>query len=103
MLTKNYNEFLNWFVGFAEGDGSFILASNPSRNKFEIWQHKKDVQVLSYVKQRLGIGRIRELKYRRNMVVYTINKQEELEKLKDIFIPRLCTENTQKRLEIMHD
>ena len=49
--------FLEWFVGFAEGDGSFTLNSR-GRSIFVICKSTVDRQVLEQVQQTLGLGRI---------------------------------------------
>lgn len=49
--------FLEWLVGFVEGDGSFIKNSRGSAI-FVITQSRDDVQVLEYIKHTLGFGRI---------------------------------------------
>lgn len=47
--------FLEWFVGFTEGDGSFIVSGNLM---FIITQSTVDIQVLNYIEQELGFGRV---------------------------------------------
>ena len=49
--------FLEWFVGFAEGDGSFTINSR-GRPIFVITQSTADLQVLEYIKRMLGFGRV---------------------------------------------
>ena len=49
--------FLEWFVGFSEGDGSFIKNSRGT-SFFVITQSTVDRQVPEHVKQTLGFGRI---------------------------------------------
>lgn len=46
------NSFLEWFVGFSEGDGSFHL--KEGRPNFVI--NQADLQVLQKIRQTLGIG-----------------------------------------------
>lgn len=50
-------EFLEWLIGFTEGDGSFTLSS---RNIpiFVITQSTLDVKVLNYIQQNLGFGNV---------------------------------------------
>ena len=48
--------FLEWFTGFFEGDGSFIISRG--RPVFVITQSSLDLPVLKYVQQTLGFGRI---------------------------------------------
>lgn len=58
-LTRQRLDDLAWFLGFAEGDGSWMGFDNPPRNQFII--NQKDPKVLYKVKKILGFGRVREL------------------------------------------
>lgn len=53
--------FLQWFVGFTEGDGTFTCESEGKKNKmrllFSIGQ--KDAKLIFKVKKRLGFGYVR--------------------------------------------
>jgi cytochrome c oxidase subunit 1 len=50
-------DFLEWLIGFREGDGSFTLSSR-NVSVFVITQSTSDIQVLNYIKQVLGFGRV---------------------------------------------
>jgi hypothetical protein len=50
-------EFLEWFIGFTEGEGSFILAKRGDLS-FVITQSTEDVQILNYIKNNLGFGKV---------------------------------------------
>jgi hypothetical protein len=50
-------EFLNWFIGFSEGDGSFVKAKDGNY-RFTITQHSDDRQVLDYIQRELNIGKV---------------------------------------------
>lgn len=50
-------EFLEWFVGFTEGEGSFILAKRGDLS-FIITQSTSDLDSLNYIKDNLGFGQI---------------------------------------------
>lgn len=50
-------EFLDWLIGFTEGDGSFILAKRGDLS-FVITQSTKDIKILKYIKENLGFGQI---------------------------------------------
>ncbi len=95
---KNNLNFLDWFVGFSEGDGSF---TNPKNGKlrFELCQHSKDAQVLNYIKSELGFGEVIFPGYRPNIAVFIVTKSEHLNILKSIFISRICTLNTYTRFK----
>lgn len=49
--------FLEWLVGFAEGDGSFIVNSRGTAI-FVITQYTQDIQVLLHIQKTLGFGRV---------------------------------------------
>ena len=54
---KPSKAFLEWFIGFTEGNGSFIV---PKRGglQFVITQSSYDVQVLNYIQTSLGFGKV---------------------------------------------
>jgi len=56
-LEQPSKEFLEWFIGFSEGEGSFIVAKRGDLS-FVIVQSTNDVQVLNYIKDNLGFGRV---------------------------------------------
>jgi len=87
------SKFLEWFVGFTEGDGSFIVDEKTHRVSFMITQ--KDPQVLNYIKNTLGFGVIYKCKdtyYR-----YTISKYEHLCFIITLFSGRLKLNKTNNR------
>lgn len=49
--------FLEWFIGFTEGDGSFTIASRGDLY-FVLTQSSDDVQILNYIKSKLGFGSV---------------------------------------------
>lgn len=49
--------FIQWFIGFTEGDGSFIVSTRGNL-MFVITQSTADIQVLRYIQQELGFGRV---------------------------------------------
>jgi hypothetical protein len=84
-------KFLEWFIGFTEGDGSFIVSKN--KVYFDITQTLSDIQVLYYIKKELGFGSIltRE-EFNRNVGVYYITGQKNFHKLVTIFNGNLSSE-----------
>ena len=94
---SNYNEiininkhFLEWFIGFTEGDGSFIVSKE--KVYFDITQNIEDVQVLYYIQKELGFGKIllRKEEHRRVGVFY-ISSKEHFLKLVHIFNSNICS------------
>jgi hypothetical protein len=49
--------FLQWLIGFAEGEGSFTIAKRGDLS-FVITQYTYDVSVLNYIKSNLGFGKV---------------------------------------------
>lgn len=56
-LKQPNEKFLQWFIGFSEGEGSFILAKRGDL-AFVITQPTNDIQSLIYTKDNLGFGKI---------------------------------------------
>lgn len=50
--------FKYWFIGFTEGDGSFIVNKNGYL-EFKVTQSSIDAQILFYIKKELGFGSVR--------------------------------------------
>lgn len=58
MFPKNKKiskDWLNWFIGFSEGDGSFIV---DNRNNLQFVITQKDIKVLEMIKDTLNFGRV---------------------------------------------
>lgn len=96
---KNINpDFLEWFIGFTEGDGSFIVSKN--KVYFDITQSLSDIQVLYFIKKELGFGKvlIREQEDRKVGVFYVTSK-ENFTRLIHIFNGNLSTHHKKKQYE----
>lgn len=79
------NKTLEWFIGFTEGDGCFIVNNKTKRPSFVITQ--KDPKVLYYLKKFLGFGKIylcKDSYYR-----YIVSKYCNLQYLIQIFSGKL--------------
>jgi len=53
--------FLEWFCGFTDGEGSFMVMKNGSKHinfRFAINLHIDDIGVLEFIQGRLGIGKV---------------------------------------------
>ena len=53
---KIHKIFLEWFIGFTEGKGTFMMLNN--KVYFDISVNIKDIQVLYYIRKELGFGKI---------------------------------------------
>jgi len=85
------SKFLEWFVGFTDAEGCFIINPFLKKNQlsissfvfmFKITLHKDDEKVLRIIKDRLRIGGVRIFK---DECIFTITKQKEIYILISIF------------------
>lgn len=80
----NQSDFLEWFRGFTDGEGSFMVLKNRGNNftfNFSIGLHVDDTDVLRFIQKRLGIGSITT---KGKASYFKVTKQEELLKIIDI-------------------
>lgn len=116
-ITYNFNEysnliplhkkkinkkFLEWFIGFTEGDGSFIVSND--RVYFDITQNLQDIQVLYYIKKELGFGKIIiRSKKDRNVGVFYVSSKENFTRLITIFNGNLSTNYKKEQFKVWLD
>lgn len=55
-IKTNDVTFLEWFIGFSEGDGCFLVSDQKTRCSFIIVQ--KDISLLYKIRTCLGFGNI---------------------------------------------
>ena len=88
--SKINQQFLEWFIGFTEGDGSFVISKN--KVYFDITQNLQDIQVLYYIKKELGFGKvIIRNEPHRNVGVFYVTSENNFYKLITIFNGNLCS------------
>ena len=56
--NAKYFQFLEWFIGFAEGDGTFSMRQEDGRFRFLFEVGQKDPKILYKIKKTLGFGRV---------------------------------------------
>jgi len=96
--SKDKEEFYNWFVGFAEGDGSLFNTKGGKDIRFEIWQTRSDTKVLEYIQSELGFGKIINPAHRPDMAIFSVSRDEDIRELIKIFETRVCTNRANSRL-----
>ncbi len=89
--TPNFY-WLTWFVGFTEGDGSFIVAKRGDIS-FVITQDTRDIQVLYMIKDVLGFGKV--IKQGKTTSRYVVQDKKGLYLLSLLFNGNLVTNNKQ--------
>ena len=84
-------EFYRWFVGFSDAESSFgifPLLNNKKTKveafsfKFTIGLHNDDLDVLNYIKSKLGFGKIYQ---NGDSQTFIVTKKEDIKKLISIF------------------
>lgn len=56
-LKQPNQRFLEWFIGFSEGEGSFIIAKRGDLS-FIVTQSSLDIEILNYIRDNLGFGKV---------------------------------------------
>lgn len=92
------NHFLEWFVGFVEGDGSLVI-NNRNDLSFVITQATADVQVLHYIQKTLGFGNV--IKQGPRTSRYVVQNLTDLYKILLILNGNILLPSRQKRLYVM--
>jgi Proton-conducting membrane transporter/NADH-Ubiquinone oxidoreductase (complex I), chain 5 N-terminus/LAGLIDADG endonuclease len=87
---KLNENFKWWFIGFAEGDGSFIINKNGYL-EFKVTQSSIDAQILFYIKKELGFGSVSIQDKENKTHQFRIKDKENLSKIINIFNGNLIT------------
>ena len=97
--------FLIWFIGFVEGDGSFVISHN--KVYFDLTQDLKDIHLLYKIKATLGFGKVltrtsevgtRTGKHRKVGVFYVTGKNNFI-RLAHLFNGNLVTSYKKKQFK----
>ena len=88
---KNYDlDFIIWFIGFVEGDGSFFISNN--KVYFDLTQHLSDIDLLYNIRTKLGFGKVLKRNTdNRNVAVYYVTGKENFIRLAHLFNGNLIT------------
>lgn len=100
------DKFLQWFVGFSDGEGSFIIAKNKNLNsdklrfsfRFQLGLHIDDIMVLEYIQKKLNLGTITK-NAAGDECRFVVSSMEDIEKLIAVFDK--YTLNTTKYLDYL--
>ncbi len=77
-LNAEYLRFLNWVVGFTDGDGTFSINEQNGKYvlQYSIAQSDRNGQILYYIKKILGVGSV--VSSGKNMKVYRTRDRKKL-------------------------
>lgn len=81
LVTKKGNKFLEWFRGFTDGEGSFMILGNYVF-VFQIKLHIDDLNTLKFIRDSLGIGKV---KTSNNTCTFIVNKEKDIALIIEIF------------------
>ena len=80
---SNDAAFIEWLVGFTDGDGTFSISKNKNKNHytftFKLTQSAYNGRILYYIKSKLGYGSV--TKDGSNLLQYRIRDKEVLKKI----------------------
>jgi Proton-conducting membrane transporter/LAGLIDADG endonuclease/NADH-Ubiquinone oxidoreductase (complex I), chain 5 N-terminus len=101
---KDYSLNLNprfkyWFIGFTEGDGSFIINKNGYL-EFKITQSSVDAQILFYIKKELGFGSVSVQDKNNKTHHFRVRDRKGILKLIEIFNGNLYTERKMNQFKL---
>lgn len=84
------DEFKWWFIGFTEGDGSFIV-NKSGYLEFKVTQSSIDAQILFFIKKELGFGSVSVQDKVNKTHHYRIRDKKNIHKLIQIFNGNIVT------------
>lgn len=85
--------FLEWFLGFSEGDGSFLV----SKDRLFFILHQKEEKILAHIRTQLGFGKVSKYKsYSR----FVVANREGVERLLYLFNGHLVLQKTYTRFQL---
>ena len=94
--------FLEWFIGFSEGDGSFIVTHIKSTGKDRLFFliNQEDRKVMYKIQKELGFGSVNPYKQKgATYYRYQVSAKNDLTRLVHIFNGNLLTTKVKKRFE----
>ena len=96
-IPKEKHKFLEWFIGFSEGDGSFGF---HTKNGLTFVINQADLKILHQIRTELGFGRLRTFQQQGSIYArYEVKKKEHIYKLIQLFNGNIHLEKVQKRFE----
>jgi len=93
------NLFKLWFIGFAEGDGSFII-NKDGYLEFRITQSSNDAQILFMIKKSLGFGVVRVQDYVNKTHCFRVRDKNNLLKLISIFNGNIFLDSKKEQFKL---
>lgn len=99
---KINDKFKWWFIGFSEGDGSFIV-NKDGYLEFKITQSSVDAQILFYIKKELGFGSASVQDKINKTHHYRVRDKKNILKLIQIFNGNIVTKHKLNQFKLWVD
>jgi hypothetical protein len=96
------NLFKLWFIGFVEGDGSFII-NKDGYLEFRITQSSSDAQILFMIKKKLGFGIVRVQDNRYKTHCYRVRDKKNILKLISILNGNIFLSSRKQQFKLWLD
>jgi hypothetical protein len=93
--TINQN-FLEWFIGFFEAEGSFCQWFDGKKQRLQIEINQKDPKLMYVIKKKLGFGNVTQFKKSHTQQIYwryQTSKRQNLERFIYLFNGNLVTKH----------
>jgi hypothetical protein len=92
-------KFLEWFIGFTEGDGSFVIYNN--KVYFDLTQDLRDIKLLNKIRTELGFGTIlTRIDKHRNVGVFYLTGKENFLRFIHLFNGNLLSTYKKEQFKI---
>jgi len=92
-------KFLEYFIGFFEGDGSLLMDPRTGRVEFGLYQHSRDISFLYNIRTQLGFGRVYVSKTRPTECFLKISNEKNLLKIVHLLNGNLCSLKRKKQFK----
>ena len=92
-------QFLEWFVGFSEGDGCFERRIADGRPRLSFTVAQMDPQLLYKLKTGLGFGTVRKEQYREGLYRFSVSDKTGIQRLMAIFNGNIILPKVRNRYE----
>jgi hypothetical protein len=93
------NLFKNWFIGFLEGKGLFLIKDGHFL-EFKIVHSSVDAQILFFIKKNLGFGVVRKQDEKKNTHCFRVNDKSGLLKIILILNGNIFLESRQEEFKL---
>lgn len=91
--------FLEWFVGFSEGDGCFEKRMSEGRPRLSFAICQMDPQLLYKIKTCLGFGKVIKLNYHTDLYKFYVSDKKGIQRLIALFNGNLILPKARTRYE----